>query len=198
MDIFLWVGFALLVVFVGYFIYKGKKAKELEERLKMENYLSEFNRIGETYLANGIPSITSDIKLMKEENLRAVLRGAQWMEYRKVATGRSTSHGIGGRVKIAKGLYYRYGVSQTASERLDLLKAIDSGDLYFTNQRIIFRGGTGNKNIPFDKIRKVSPTMVGLKIERESGKDVYLPFQLSAKDTAAIALTWEAYETRTS
>ena len=162
-----------------------------QDEADTQAFVAEFQRIGEKYETVGIPQIDSDISLKRGETLHVRLGGIQWMEYRKKRTGRVMAHGLTARVKIAKGLYYRAGTGQVISESVDQLTPIDNGDLYFTNKGVFFRGNLGNKNVPYDKIVMLTPFQKGIKIERETGKDVYIPCSVRPDNAAAIVLLWD-------
>lgn len=189
--------FSSVIVGIAYYNRRRAQTQQFAEaerqKISLQNYMADFQRIGEEYQKNGIPSIESDISLKKTDTLYAILKGSSWMEYRKVRTGRVSGHGITGRVKIAKGLYYRYGTGQYHSESLDQLTTIDQGDFYVTDKGLFFRGSKGNKTLPFEKILELVPFENGMKIERETGKDIYIPFRFSnsPEKAAAIVLLWD-------
>jgi len=177
-----------LLVFIGivavaffYNYYSSKRDTEIalrqikKDQEETQAFISEFQRIGEEYEEAGIPTIESDISLKKGEALYVRLSTVQWMEYRKKRIG---NHGLTAKVKITKGLYYRAG--QTLSESVDQLTPIDTGDLYFTNMGVFFRGRLGNKNISYDKIVMLTPFPQGLKIERETGMFL-IPYSLNMR-----------------
>jgi hypothetical protein len=181
-----------------YYVTQAGKKKHLErqqsEQRKLDAYLKELVASGERLERDGIPAIDSEISLRRGEALYVVLRNIQWCEYRKVRTGRVSGHGVTGRIRLAKGLYYRYGTGQMKAETMDQLSVIDSGDLYFTNKGVLFRGRFGNKNLPYPKVQNIIPLMQGLQIERESGKNVYIPCDtLGSRPQygATIALLWD-------
>jgi hypothetical protein len=194
--------FVLIILAVAAVIYllyiNSKKSEERKiEKIKsdenIEKFTSEFVRIGEEYFEKGLPIIESEIRLRKNEILHVLLPDIKWMEYRKVATGGISYHGLSGRVKIAKGLNYRYGTGQFIRPTEDMLKEIDSGHLYVTNKAFFFRGRIGNKTIEFDKVISLKPATVGLVIERQTGKAVYIPFDFTnhPEYMSAIVVAWD-------
>lgn len=186
---------AVVVIAVLYFFFSSKSkaaetqnSKQLEE--ETQKYVTELQRIGDDFEKSGIPMIESDISHKKGETLHVKFGNIQWMEYRKKRTG-YTIHGVTARVKIAKGLYYRAGSGQVISESVDQLTPVDKGDIYFTNKGIFFRGSLGNKTLPYDKIVMLTPFQQGLKIEKGTGKDIYIPYNIRPDQGAAIALLWD-------
>ncbi len=202
MEIILLPVTLVILVAIGYFSYLQMNRSDSEKKLRLESEIAEFSKafvsIGEEYLSTGLPEIDSDIKLKPTEKLYVVLNDIQWYEYRKVSTGNFTAHGFTGRVKIAKGLSYRFGTGQIVRETLDLLKPLDRGDLYVTNLGMFFRGAYGNKNIPFNKIIMINPATNHIKIERDSGKDVYIKYDFSyrPKQLSAIVVAWDKIEAK--
>jgi hypothetical protein len=182
--------FIIIVIIVlaitAYILYQGKikreriaieeEAEEKRKDEKRKEFTKRVNAYGLTLVAKGFQTIESDLNLKRNESLFVVLRGVKWRENRKVATGNVAGHGITGRIKIAKGIYYRYGAGKVVRESVDVLTTIDNGDLYITNQRLIYQGDKGNKTIPFKKILKLIPMHSGIKIDKDAGKDVYIPF----------------------
>jgi hypothetical protein len=81
--------------------------------------------------------------------------------------------GPSGRIRITKGLSWRYGqvsVNRVTSEEL---RQIDSGTLYVTNKRLLFNGTSKNLNIPYKKIIQFTLYKDGLEIEKDTGRDQY-------------------------
>lgn len=197
MSTFIILILSLGVITVIYLTSKADKKKRTEDanqiKAQTDRYVEELQQAGERFEREGIPEVTSDVSLRKTEKLHVVLKDSQWMEYRKVRTGRVSGHAITGRVKIAKGLYYRYGTSQYKSESFDHLTTIDSGDFYVTSKGLVFRGSKGNKTLPFEKVMELVPFEDGMRIERETGKDIYIPFKFSSSPdkAAAIVLLWD-------
>jgi hypothetical protein len=91
------------------------------------------------------------------------------------------------RLRITKSLYYRTGDIKTTRETKDVITLIDSGDLYVTNKRILFNGGKGNKVIKYSQIIDLTPYTDGVKIVRDTGKEIN--FQLSEQDGEVLTAT---------
>jgi hypothetical protein len=95
--------------------------------------------------------------------------GADWLEHRTV-TKRYNYSGPTARIRIMKGVYYRFGsvgIQRSTSEELQL---IDSGRIFVTNKRIIFLGNKKSTNIPLNKILSINPYSDGVGIEKSSGR----------------------------
>src|SRR5690606_9498538 len=107
------------------------------EQAKLEAYTRAISAAVERHERDGIPEAASEISLKRGETLHVVLPSIQWCEYRKVRTGRVSGHGVTGRIRIAKGIYYRYGTGQIDAETMDQLSVIDNGSLYFTNKGLL-------------------------------------------------------------
>jgi hypothetical protein len=150
-------------------------AKNLNVDLKIdEGSKSKLERMKLYWLIeNGeLPTKQVDINLQKSEQCYFTIY-ADWLENRTV-TQRINYGGVGYRVKIMKGVYYRAGsvkVQRITSEQLLL---IDTGKVYITNKRIIFVGNKKNSNIQLNKVLSVSPYIDGVGIEKDSGKSPIL------------------------
>ncbi|MCS6821841.1 MAG: hypothetical protein NZ551_08220 [Microscillaceae bacterium] len=80
------------------------------------------------------------------------------------------------RIKIAKGLYWRN--KNEAVKKIDNnWEAIDTGDMYLTNKRILFKGKKGDKIILLNRILDFTVYSNGIDIERETGKNPFLSFE---------------------
>lgn len=175
-TILILVGIAAVIIVIAVLNSNAKKKKRAQQQKELEEFIEKVSGFMNEFTEKGLTPIDCDIKLNKEEHLFALLESINWKEYRKVRTGKVAGHGIMGRVKIAKGVYYRYGAGQVGAQSVDQLKTIDTGDLYVTNKRIILRGGQGNKNLPFNKIIAINPGTSGIEIEKDTGKNVYIPY----------------------
>ncbi len=146
----------------------AKIPKDQEEQLQLFTQYWEIEQ-------GVLPVIEPDINLQKSETLHYTTT-IEWMEYRKV-TKRINYGGPTVRIKLAKGFYYRAGSLQAQSVSEDVLKVIDSGQIYLTNKRLIFVGARGNKNIRLDKILTINPYTNGVAIQKDSGKSPFFAFE---------------------
>jgi hypothetical protein len=121
-----------------------------------------------------LPTIQPDILLQKNE-LCYCIKFVDWYELRVV---RNKVHygGVSGRIKIMKGVYYRYGSLQGRTEPISEMTKIDSGNVYITNKRIIFTGKNRNINIQNSHILNITPYTDGVEIIKDSGKNPILLF----------------------
>ena len=102
----------VLITFVIVLNSKAKKKKLAQQQKELEEFIEKVSGFLTEFTDKGIIPIDCDIKLNKEEHLFALLESGNQKEYRKVRTGNIAGHGIMGRVKIAKGVYYKYGAGQ--------------------------------------------------------------------------------------
>ena len=121
-----------------------------------------------------LPIINSEINLQKSESLH-FMTNITWQEQRKVTT-RYNYSGPTARIKIVKGVYYRFGSMSVKPQSQDVWQTIDTGTLYLTSKRLIFMGGSGNKTIPINKILDFKPYSNGVDIQKDSGKSPFLEF----------------------
>ncbi len=66
------------------------------------------------------------------------------------------------------------------------MKPFEVGDLYITNNRIIFRGKTGNKQILINKILNIIQSTDGMEIEKETGKKLLIAHSFTPKEFTII------------
>ena len=124
-------------------------------------------------IENGnLPPIQIDINLQKNEQCYLSIN-AEWLEHRTV-TQRINYGGVGYRVKIMKGVYYRAGSVKVQRITSEELQVIDSGKVYVTNKRLIFVGHKKNSTIQIGKILSLTPYSDGVGIEKDSGKSPIL------------------------
>lgn len=120
------------------------------------------------------PSPCPDLKLGKDESV--YFRGpAEWYEYRKVRQ-RIDYGGFSGRIRIAKGLSFRYGSVAYRAPSVDELLLIATGDLVLTNKRALFLSAKGaNKSIPWRSVVRVSMNSHNeFVLEKATGKSPVL------------------------
>jgi hypothetical protein len=110
---------------------------------------------------------------------------AEWMENRKGKAGKKTNEQTAG-TKFSKGSYYRAGTIDVTSSTSVELKNIDSGQVYLTNQRLLFTGTKENSDIQLNKILSINPFSDGVKIEKENLES---PLFRLRKDADVFAMT---------
>jgi hypothetical protein len=98
--------------------------------------------------------------------------GAKWHEYRKV-TRRIRYGGPTLRIKIMKGVYWRAGDIAVQSISEDVLTQIDSGVVFITNKRILFKGNMKSLSFNLNKIIDYVPYKNGIEIQRSTGKTIF-------------------------
>lgn len=121
-----------------------------------------------------LQTIEPDIILQKKE-LCYYMQNVDWYEHRAVKSSVGYS-GLSGRIKIAKGIYYRVGKMGLNVHSTQEMTKIDTGKVYITNKRLIFAGGLKNTSIPFSKIINLQPYKDGIEIIKDSGKSPLLAF----------------------
>lgn len=75
------------------------------------------------------------------------------------------------RIRIMKGVYYRFGSVQAQRITRNVLKQIDSGTLYVTSKRLIFDGMRKNTVIRLSNILTITPYSDALEVEKTSGRN---------------------------
>lgn len=126
-------------------------------------------------IAHGdLPVLDVGITLRKNETCHFTT-SIVWHEMRKV-TKRIQYGGPQLRVKICKGLYWKAGDYAVRAISEDVMKVIDSGDLFITNKRIVFMGKMKNTSIALNKILDFTPHLDGVMIQKDSGKSPFFGF----------------------
>lgn len=118
-----------------------------------------------------IPEIQTSVLLQRAEVCHAEFP-SNLHELRTI-TKAIRYHGPSGRIRITKGLSWRYGSVSIDRVSREELRQIDTGTLYITNKRILFNGQNKNLNTQFKKIIHFSVYGDGLKIEKDTGRDQY-------------------------
>lgn len=170
---------------------KEQKIDALATQLKIDisNLKSEPNLVRFRMLARidagEYPVVAHpSVALQKNEQCNFTT-SAEWHEVRRV-TQRIAYSGISTRIRIVKGVYWNAGSFKPQRVSRDVLTPVDSGDLFLTTKRIIFRGNRGNKVIPYTSVLGFEVYSDGFKIEKSSGKPPYLLFSGDAELAAAI------------
>jgi hypothetical protein len=119
--------------------------------------------------AGELPTIEPAIILQRGEVCHAQFPSR--LHEMRTVTKRINYHGPTGRIRIMKGLSWRYGsvsVNRVTSEEL---RQLDAGVLYITNKRLLFNGALKNVNIPFKKVIHFTVYKDGIRIEKDTGRD---------------------------
>lgn len=98
-----------------------------------------------------------------------------WHEER-TRTVRVDYAGIGTRVRICKGVYFRAGTVAPRRVTATELQQIDVGTVYITNKRVLFDGARVNKSVPLTSMIGIEVYADAVQLEKASGKSPYLVF----------------------
>jgi len=82
-------------------------------------------------------------------------------------------HGPAGRIRIMKGLSWRYGYVNVNRVTSEQLKEIDAGTLYVTNKRLLFNGARKNSSLPLKRVIHFALFSDAIQIEKDSGRDQF-------------------------
>jgi len=115
-----------------------------------------------------IPTVAAPIRLQSGESCYFAAP-ATWLEYRK----QSTTVGYynqGVSLRVMRGVYYRVGASRPRRITSEGLTALDSGEIYISNKRVIFNGARRNLTLKLDSLIAFQPFTDGFALEKASGK----------------------------
>jgi Chloroplast envelope transporter len=126
-----------------------------------------------------LPVVHTDIHLQKNEVCHFAQTNVKWFERRKVST-RTTTLGYRYSLKVAKGFYLRSGTSYVNANSTEVLKEVNSGNLYLTNKRIVFVGVTKNSTIRLERLVQFTPYTDGVELDKDSGKSPVLQLRADA------------------
>ena len=127
-------------------------------------------------IENGdVPTIQADINLQRNEECYFKC-DVDWYEHRR-QTRRIRYAGPTARIRLAKGIYYRAGDLGFQKVSEDVSVKIDTGPVYVTSKRLLFRGQRKNKTIRLSKIIDFTPYVNGVQIEKDAGKSPFLAFE---------------------
>jgi hypothetical protein len=164
-----------VVFFFVSLIFWTKRKKELEEQ-RRQQLITEANQyIEEIKSKKAIPIIKSSIFLKEGESV-FLEESTDLQETRAVRTFSGGSRGVGFRV--AKGISVRAGGFSGTSESNQKWKALDTGNLIITNQRLIFNGSKENRSFPIKKILSVETFIESIRISIDGrAKSLSFPVQ---------------------
>jgi hypothetical protein len=121
-------------------------------------------------LENGeLPDVPVPIRLQRGERCHAAI-GATHYEHRTVTT-RIRYAGPTARIRIMRGLSYRVGSLRVERVTQDVLKQLDTGQLYVTSKRLIFDGSRKSTAITYRKVLNITRYSDGIGVEKDTGKD---------------------------
>jgi len=126
-----------------------------------------------------------DIKLQSSETCYFTAP-TQWWESR-TETRTIRYGGPTARIRIAKGIYWRTGSMNVQRVTEEVLKPIDTGQLYITNKRVIFLGRNRNTNVRLNRILDFTIYTDGIELVKDAGRNPVFQFDADI-DIAALVL----------
>lgn len=131
-------------------------------------------------IENGqIPVVEVDLNLQHGEECYFTT-DVQWYEQRTV-TQRVNYHGPTARIKITKGVYYRFGSFVPQRVTAEEWKLVDTGRVYLTNKQLIFMGSKKNSNIKLTRILSFTPYSDGVGLQKDAGRSPMLHFKTNVE-----------------
>jgi hypothetical protein len=121
-------------------------------------------------MENGtFPEVSVPIALQKKEVCHFSCSARQFEMRTELV--RVNYGGPSARIRIMKGVYYRFGSVQTQRITRDVLREVDAGDLYVTNKRVIFDGAKKNSVVRLSNILAITPYTDAVELEKTSGRN---------------------------
>ncbi|MGL5254809.1 MAG: hypothetical protein ACRC9L_07450 [Brevinema sp.] len=147
-----------------------------EIRINEERQKQQEEYIQKVYeeVENNLQPIETNIKLTRNEEVFFKLDNVNWQELRKERTSISYA-GLSQTITIAKGLRFKVGNIKPVQHSYDTIKTIETGTLYLTNKNILLISEYASKKIDLKKIVDTSIYSDTIKIQRQTGKAVFLP-----------------------
>lgn len=144
--------------------------------------LAQSARLWDLYRAPLVP-------LTDGHNLGA--EGCYWQNavqlyQKKRVTVRRNFSGFATSIKIFGSLRYRMGSYDVQRETEDQVVPVDTGQLFFSAQRVIFDGQLKNFNFKYAKVLEVTSYTNALVISRDSGADLIFLFPSGQVEAAII------------
>lgn len=168
----------LILTSIGlYFLVKKNKKKEalkLAQDQEAERQAQEFQKELEAleFDIDKFESVEPEYILGKGE--RCIYSGYHEIFENKTVTKRLGYSGIQGRVKIAKGLYYRAGTVNLARDQQQVKISKGDGILNITNKGILFRSSDSITNVRLSSIVDIDVYANAVVIFRKVGNSIII------------------------
>lgn len=166
------VALICLLLVIGVAVYRRQQRKKAyEERTSLvqvafQHIESLATRNIQIEFVAGEPP---DIVMRDGEHVLCVLPNTTLQAPRTVRRTRSVYGGPS--IRIAKGIWWRFGESHSIGQSYTELHAIDVGYFMVTNQRVLFVGSQRTNSFPLDKVISIEAYTDGLVVHRE-GKEM--------------------------
>lgn len=124
-----------------------------------------------------MPELVVDINIPRSEKCYFHIKGS-WSENNKDLSSKTlVSSNLS--LKIAKGIYWREPNKQNKNLLEDGWEEADTGDIYLTNKRILFKGNKGDKVLLLSRIVDFYVFKNGIEVDKEDDKSPFLKFDKS-------------------
>jgi hypothetical protein len=118
-----------------------------------------------------LPAIDPGVILQKGELCHVRFDSA--LHELRTVTKAIAYHGPSGRIRIMKGLSWRYGYVNVSRVTTEQLRQLDSGQLLVTNKRLLFNGAKKNVSLPLKRVIHFTLFNDAIQIEKDSGRDLF-------------------------
>ena len=126
-------------------------------------------------IENGELPLETDagITLQKGETCHYTSSNVTWAETR-TRTTRTNLGSVGYNFRIARGVYYRSPRVRMPSVKEEVPTILATGQVYFTNQRVILDGGARNFSVRLSALIGIEVYSDGLKLSKATGRSPFL------------------------
>src|SRR5690606_40389673 len=94
------------------------------------------------------------------------------------------------RIRIAKGIYWRTGSMNVQRVTEEVLKPIDTGQLYITNKRVIFLGRNRNTNVRLNRILDFTIYTDGIELVKDAGRNPVLDRKSTRLNSSHVKISY--------
>jgi envelope transporter Tic110 len=137
---------------------------------ELEQKIARYRQLAQ--VENGqLPQVQCGVLLQRGETCHAQFPST--LHELRTVTKAVAYHGPSGRIRIMKGLSWRYGYVNVQRVTSEQRRELDSGTLLITNKRLLFNGARKNVSLPLNRIIHFTLYKDAVQIEKDSGKDQY-------------------------
>ena len=178
MGLVIVLAIAIIILVVAIKGYGQRKRKRQENAWTSACNDPKVQEIVDTLAGDVLPTVPAPIALERGESCY-FYAPVQYHEMRTVTT-RVNYSGVTSRVRIMKGTYLRAGSFVPNRITAENIVRLDTGTLYFTNNRLIFMGKKRNLTLTRKTVLAVNPYRDAIEVEKTAGRSpIFRPAALT-------------------